>query len=200
MLPALRLTQWNQGNSSMASDSVELGRWRRMQSLFGHAIRIDQARRGDYLEQQCGGDKEMREELEKLLDAFESGTEVIEMTIEQAANSFVGQLPEVSRASLIRTTGEDYRSHRLREAFACIETFFYHSARSQQGAADAGRALVLARLFGDAARGKTDLSSADGLRALGEQVPADDRDDAMAAALRRWLETISDGFADTDTS
>lgn len=185
----------------MASINAVSERWQKMLTLFNDALRIDQPRRGGYLDRECGSDDELREELKKLLDAFESGTEAIEMTIEQAAESFVGQLPEVSRASLVGTSGKtsgDYHVRRLREAFACIETFFYHSARSRQDSGDVASALALAELFGEAARGEIFPPTAEGLRALSEQVPADEQNDAMAAALRRWLVTISASRFDDD--
>lgn len=159
-------------------------RWRRMQSLFNRALALDADRRDAWLDRQCRGDETLRRELDGLLNAADGGTEIIEATIRRASL----QCPDRPE----RPTGD----RPLCRAFACIATFFRHSARARRETDPVGaRAdLLIARAFGRAAAGEDIGSSAEALRTLLETLAADGEPGATAAALRRWLDVLGETF------
>ena len=47
--------------------------WQRVKSIFNSAVELDTAGRREYLDEACEGDAELRQQVEKLLDSYESG-------------------------------------------------------------------------------------------------------------------------------
>jgi serine/threonine protein kinase/TolB-like protein/Tfp pilus assembly protein PilF len=78
--------------SSPSSD-----RWRRLEALFYQALDLKPEARAEFLEQNCGGDAELRKEVEALLDSAEKPMDFLEKPVLEAAQ----QMMEAGRPETI---------------------------------------------------------------------------------------------------
>ncbi len=78
--------------SSPSSD-----RWRRLEALFYQALELKPEARAEFLEQNCGGDAELRKEVEALLDSAEKPMDFLERPVLEAAQ----QMMEAGRPETI---------------------------------------------------------------------------------------------------
>lgn len=65
-------------------------RWRRMEDIFQHAMDMPQTERAAYLASACGDDRELRREVESLLDAAGENSTLIEDSLSGAARDLYG--------------------------------------------------------------------------------------------------------------
>ncbi len=72
----------------MASSS---DRWRRMEALFYEALELEPAARPAFLDQQCAGDPDLRNEVESLLRSADSPLQALQKPIEDAARNVVAE-------------------------------------------------------------------------------------------------------------
>lgn len=64
-------------------------RWQRLQALFYEAVELPADRRSQFLEKECCGDQELRQELEGLLEATEKPLEFLKQPVLEAAEKIV---------------------------------------------------------------------------------------------------------------
>ena len=68
----------------MASSSSS-DRWRRLEALFYEAVELKPEARAEFLDQRCGGDTELRREVETLLESAEKPMDFLEKPVIEAA-------------------------------------------------------------------------------------------------------------------
>lgn len=85
-----------------------LGHWNRLEQLFYTALDLPPADRTAYLDQACGGDSELRTEVESLLASANQTFGFLQKPIEQAATgvTFKGQGQRIGPYQLIALLGE----------------------------------------------------------------------------------------------
>jgi serine/threonine protein kinase/TolB-like protein/Tfp pilus assembly protein PilF len=74
----------------MASSSSS-DRWRRLEALFYEALELKPEARADFLDRRCGGDTELRREVETLLDSAEKPMDFLEKPVIEAAHRMMDQ-------------------------------------------------------------------------------------------------------------
>ena len=74
----------------MASSSSS-DRWRRLEALFYEAVELKPEARAEFLEQRCGGDTELRKEVETLLESAEKPMDFLEKPVLEAAHRMMEQ-------------------------------------------------------------------------------------------------------------
>ena len=72
----------------MASSSSS-DRWRQLEALFYRALELKPEARGEFLDQNCDGDTELRKEVETLLASAEKPMDFLEMPVLEAAHQMV---------------------------------------------------------------------------------------------------------------
>lgn len=70
-------------------------RWRQVDGLFQSAAELDHAARAAFLDEVCGGDSELREEVESLLASDEEGLDIIDTPAYEAAAALLVVGPEL---------------------------------------------------------------------------------------------------------
>jgi len=88
---------------------VDRERWQRLDDLFHEAVRVPEERRGAFLDEACGGDEELRAELEELIASDRGGDAFFEKYaggIARLATALTGDVGEsVGRYRLLRELG-----------------------------------------------------------------------------------------------
>ena len=74
----------------MASSSSS-DRWRRLEALFYEAVELKTEARAEFLDERCGGDTELRKEVEALLDSAEKPMDFLEKPVLDAAQNLMEQ-------------------------------------------------------------------------------------------------------------
>jgi serine/threonine protein kinase/TolB-like protein/Tfp pilus assembly protein PilF len=74
----------------MASSSSS-DRWRRLEALFYEAVELKPEARAEFLDQRCGGDTELRKEVETLLESAEKPMDFLEKPVLEAAHRTMEQ-------------------------------------------------------------------------------------------------------------
>src|SRR5579863_9207778 len=74
----------------MASSSSS-DRWRRLEALFYEAVELKPEERAEFLDQRCGGDAELRKEVETLLESAEKPMDFLERPVLEAAHRMMEQ-------------------------------------------------------------------------------------------------------------
>jgi eukaryotic-like serine/threonine-protein kinase len=74
----------------MASSSSS-DRWRRLEALFYEALELKPEARAEFLDQSCGGDTELRKEVEALLDSAEKPMDFLQKPVLEAAHQMMEQ-------------------------------------------------------------------------------------------------------------
>ena len=72
----------------MASSSSS-DRWRRLEALFYEALELKPEARAEFLDRRCGGDMELRNEVERLLESAEKPTDFLARPVLEAADQMV---------------------------------------------------------------------------------------------------------------
>ena len=78
-------------------------RWRKVDELFAAALERDPSRRAEFLDEACGDDRDLRREVEKMLNFSEQATEFIETDVFQVGAKLITQRHEPA-ASVKRST------------------------------------------------------------------------------------------------
>jgi serine/threonine protein kinase/tetratricopeptide (TPR) repeat protein len=76
----------------MASSSSS-DRWRQLEALFYEALEVKPEARPDFLDRKCNGDRELRKEVETLLDSAEKPMDFLEKPVLEAASQMVAENP-----------------------------------------------------------------------------------------------------------
>jgi eukaryotic-like serine/threonine-protein kinase len=72
-----------------------MDRWQQIEKICQSALELDESRRGAFLEQACGGDEELRREVESLLKFDSRGDRFMEeQALEVAAKMVAQEKPE----------------------------------------------------------------------------------------------------------
>jgi serine/threonine protein kinase len=66
-------------------------RWQQIEKICQSALELDESRRSAFLEEACGGDAELRRDVESLLKYDRHGDRFIEQTALEAAARMIGQ-------------------------------------------------------------------------------------------------------------
>jgi TolB-like protein/tRNA A-37 threonylcarbamoyl transferase component Bud32 len=66
-------------------------RWRRLQALFYKALEMEPGARSTFLDENCGGDQELRKEIEGLLDASETPLDFLQKPVQDAAHQMIAE-------------------------------------------------------------------------------------------------------------
>jgi hypothetical protein len=87
---------------------MQAERWRRIDRIFQSALKLDEGRRADFLEETCSGDEDLRREVERLLGhEKEAGSFLEAPALEFAAEAFEGSIPaSTAGASAAGLVGE----------------------------------------------------------------------------------------------
>jgi len=72
----------------MASSSGS-GRWQQLEALFYEALELRSEARREFLDQRCGGDAELRKEVEALIDSAEKPMDFLERPVLEAAHQMM---------------------------------------------------------------------------------------------------------------
>jgi len=84
--------------------------WRRVEELCQRALELDASRRAEFLQSICGGDEELRREVESLLAHEKSAVQFIESpAVEVAGRILANEAPRESGKNLIGSTVSHYR-------------------------------------------------------------------------------------------
>ena len=168
-------------------------RWQRIRELFETGLSIDSEQRTQWLAKECGGDDDLRETMDGLLAAARASTEIIDVTINEASESFLHNLHCAPPGKPAKDAAQPI-NEKTRRAFACLEAFFYHSARSGQDTnpARAGIDAGLAKAFGRAANGHDSLEPAAQIKRLLAQLEDGHESRETLTAIRFWLQVLED--------
>ena len=66
-------------------------RWRRLQALFYAALELEPGARSTFLGQNCGGDQQLRKEIEGLLEASDTPLDFLQKSVQDAAQQMVAE-------------------------------------------------------------------------------------------------------------
>jgi eukaryotic-like serine/threonine-protein kinase len=80
-------------------------RWRAIEEIFLAVLELPGAERERYLSQRCGGDSELRAEVQEMLVASGGASGALRAAVEQAANESLGAGEQVGQYRLLREIG-----------------------------------------------------------------------------------------------
>ena len=73
----------------MMASSSGSGRWQQLEALFYEALELRSEARREFLDQRCGGDAELRKEVEALIDSAEKPMDFLERPVLEAAHQMM---------------------------------------------------------------------------------------------------------------
>jgi len=81
---------------------MDADRWKKISSLFHEASELDTEAHEQFLVQSCGGDEELRREVEALLDVPTNAAFGIDKVVASAVTGYVDRLSEGQRLGVNR--------------------------------------------------------------------------------------------------
>src|SRR5215472_18641143 len=90
-------------------DGVERGRWQRVEEVVQRALELDENRRAEFLESSCGGDEELRREVDSLLAQEKRAEQFLDSPALEAASKLVAEQIRTAEANFIGATVSHYR-------------------------------------------------------------------------------------------